>query len=131
MKIKEQIAVMQAFADGKKIEVRPSYLTDKNDWVAAPTPVWNWAFFDYRIKSESKLRPYTFEELQAEMAKGKIVVKQKGEAKRILTITQAMGEYGGYKSLIYLSDNICCSYEQLLEYYQWLDNSSCGVIEGE
>lgn len=131
-KIKEMIAVMQAFAEGKKIEVRPLYSTDENDWEIALNPSWNWTSLDYRIKLEPMLRPYTFEELQAEMAKGKIVVKQvnlKG-INRILTITQVMDEYDK-DSKIQLSDFKYASYEQLLENYQWLDGSPCGVIEEE
>lgn len=95
-----------------------------------PIPDWNWGLCRYRVKDEKKLRPYTFEELQAEMAKGKIVVKQvnlKG-INRILTITQMMDDYDK-DSKIQLSDFKCVSYERLLENYQWLDGSPCGVIE--
>lgn len=67
-------------------------------------------------------RPYTFEELQTEMAKGKIAVKQQG-SKSIYTITHVCD---GYK--IQLSAYWKISYEQLLENYQWLDGSPCGVL---
>lgn len=128
MEIKEMIAVMQAFAEGKTIEY---YSSVTNKWEKITSiPDWNWGLCRYRVKDEKKLRPYTFEELQAEMAKGKIVVKQvnlKG-INRILTITQMMDDYDK-DSKIQLSDFKYVSYEQLLENYQWLDGSPCGVIE--
>lgn len=125
MEIKEQIAVMQAFAEGKEIEVRP---LGSNDWVTTLTPGWNWSCFEYRIKIEPKLRPYTFEELQAEMAKGKIAVK-KGDFSYIITIMEVADDCGDEK--IKLSNCRRCSYEEFLEYYRWLDGSPCGVIEEE
>lgn len=53
--IKEMIAVMQAFADGKKIEFRAS---PGDDWEEVNLPSWNWNRLTYRIKPEPKLRPY-------------------------------------------------------------------------
>lgn len=115
------IAVMQAFADGKEIEVRP---VGTDDWVPALTPVWNWSCFEYRIKPEPKLRAYTFKELQEKMMEGKVAVKQKGE-KRIFAIVQVFDDY------IKLSEWKDLPYEELLETYHWLDGSPCGVIEEE
>lgn len=128
MEIKEQIAVMQAFAEGKEIEVRPLHSTE-NDWVTGLTPVWNWTAFEYRIKPESKHRPYTFEELQAEMAKGKIAVKRKVR-KSIFTIIRVCEDYSD-DGKIQLSANLGISYETFLNDYTWLDGSPCGVIEEE
>lgn len=127
MEIKEQIAVMQAFAEGKEIE---SKYTAANDWKPNSAPSWNWRDFDYRIKPEPKLRPYTFEELQAEMVKGKIAVKQinlEGIV-RVFTITQVMEDNNEFDK-IQLSDFIQVSYERLLNDYTWLDGSPCGVIK--
>jgi len=49
--IKEQIAVMQGFADGKEI----SYKLKDSSWWKTPNsrtfvPIWNWSDYDYRIK---------------------------------------------------------------------------------
>lgn len=124
----EKIAIMQAFIEGKKIE---TCLVGTDDWVPTSYPIWDWLAYDYRIKHMPKLRPYTFEELQAEMAKGKISVKIKSEGiNHIYTITQVRDDYEeAYK--IQLSDWRNISYEQLLEDCQWLDNTPCGVIEEE
>lgn len=126
MKIKEQIAVMQAFADGKEIEVCQR---GANNWASAIEPVWDWFAHDYRIKPEPKPRPYTFEDLQAEMAKGKVVVKRKVR-KSIFTIIRVCDDYSE-DGKIQLSANLKVSYETFLNDYTWLDGSPCGVIEEE
>lgn len=53
--IEEMIAVMQAYADGKKIE---ALSTRSNKWKYCPHPIWEWNYIDYRIKQEPKYRPY-------------------------------------------------------------------------
>ena len=45
--IDKMIKVMQAFADGEKIE---EYY---GDWYDTLTPSWNWADFNYRIKPDT------------------------------------------------------------------------------
>ena len=58
---KEKIAVMQASEDGKEIEVRTA---GHQDWYRASiSPTWDWHSFDYRIATESKLRPWRPEEV--------------------------------------------------------------------
>lgn len=42
-----QIAVMQAFVDGKDIEVMD--LNDVPQWEKHERPDWNWGFCDYRV----------------------------------------------------------------------------------
>ncbi len=74
---------------------------------------------------EKKLRPYTYDELKAEMAKGKIAVEQIEEPKRIFTITQVFSDYG----IATLSDWSDFSYINLLYQFQWLDGTPCGVEE--
>ena len=52
MNIHEQIAVMQAFADGKEIETcgNGGYI-----WYPCKNPQWNWVGCDYRIKPEREI----------------------------------------------------------------------------
>ena len=55
----EKIAVMQAYEDGKAIQVSPIGFAMWND--KSMPPLWNWAEYDYRIKPEEKkptYRPY-------------------------------------------------------------------------
>lgn len=43
----EKIEIMQAFIEGKEIEVRERWT---GEWRDATTPTWNWLANDYRIK---------------------------------------------------------------------------------
>ena len=64
--IKEAAKVMEAYANGKKIQ----YLDNNNKWIDAHNPVFDWYNYDYRIKPEPKYRPFqTQEECWKEMHK--------------------------------------------------------------
>ena len=64
--IKEAAKVMEAYANGKKIQIQ-NY--DKT-WNDCPSPVFNWGAFKYRVKPEPKYRPFkTQEECWQEMLK--------------------------------------------------------------
>lgn len=56
----EKIAVMQAFADGKKVECKPHYA---RSWHVNVEYNWDWEGCDYRIAPEPKLRPWKPEEV--------------------------------------------------------------------
>jgi hypothetical protein len=65
----ERIKVLQAFVDGKAVEERRISL-DHTEWVDNNNPEWRWDKFDYRIKPESKYRPFAnAEECIEEMKK--------------------------------------------------------------
>lgn len=49
--IEEKIKVMQHFANGGEVE---SSDKDKGNWTNIKEPVWNWNYFDYRIKEGKK-----------------------------------------------------------------------------
>ena len=57
MTTKEKIEVMHAYEDGKKIQCKYREYGDEM-WEDSPIPSWNFACLDYRIKPESKYRPY-------------------------------------------------------------------------
>ena len=63
----EAIRVMQAFADGKGVQVRSRKWNPreslKPDWVDEELSCWNFEDFDYRIKPAAKLRPWTADEV--------------------------------------------------------------------
>ena len=64
--IREAAKVMEAYANGKKIQ----YLNDDNEWINTPYPLFNWGKFTYRVKPEPKYRPFeTQEECWNEMLK--------------------------------------------------------------
>ena len=55
----EAIRVMQAFVDGKEVEVLLPFSQSE----IATTPVWNWDANNYRIKPTPVLRPWTADEV--------------------------------------------------------------------
>ena len=63
---KELLPIIQAFAEGKTIEY---YDYNDDDWIETSTPIWQ-VGVKYRIKPESKYRPFkTQEECWNEMLK--------------------------------------------------------------
>ena len=64
--IREAAKVMEAYANGKKIQ----YLNDDNEWIDAPNPLFDWDNYVYRIKPGLRYRPFeTKEECWNEMLK--------------------------------------------------------------
>ena len=63
MTTKEKIEIMQAYEDGKAIEVS---CYGHNEWEDTYDPSWDWRTFNYRVKPEEKYIPY---ENTAEMVK--------------------------------------------------------------
>jgi hypothetical protein len=63
----EAIRVMQAFVDGKEVELKNNHhlTNDLPLWVPAPNPVWNWIgdIKSFRIKPTATLRPWTADEV--------------------------------------------------------------------
>ena len=56
--IKEAAKVMEAYADGKKVQKQ-----DINGlWIDCDNPMFDWASFNYRIKPEPKYRPFKSQE---------------------------------------------------------------------
>lgn len=51
MDIHEQIAVMQAFADGEEVQID----VGQHEWRDDPDPEWNWVRFNWRIKPQPKI----------------------------------------------------------------------------
>ena len=58
---KEAIRVMQAYVDGKEVEVQR--LLAGSCWIPAGAPCWDWLNGNYRIKPTAKLRPWTADEV--------------------------------------------------------------------
>ena len=56
--IKEAAKVMEAYANGKKIQ----YLDGDNEWIDTPNPFFDWHNYVYRIKPGLKYRPFKNQE---------------------------------------------------------------------
>lgn len=68
---KELLPIIQGYVDGKKIEIRPKGRYDV-EWQETVLPAFNPHTCDYRIKPESKYRPFAnAEECWQEMLKHK------------------------------------------------------------
>ena len=119
--IEEKIAVMRAFAYGKKIEVS----CKGSNWVEKEDPHWNWEGCDYRIKPEPKYRPYaSANECLAGVQKHGGWIKDYNHDMYyyITDIANSAGKFNGRFSI----------YQDLFFYYVWADDGSpCGVIEKE
>lgn len=108
---KEKIAVMQAYEDGKKIEICGK--TEKV-WHNAISPDWNWAACDYRIKQEPEYVPFTFED--AVFLIGKIVrCKLQDYVALIISVTKDGTSVDDFKPL--------------LDDFTFLDGSPCGKLK--
>ena len=67
--LKEAAKVMEAYANGKKIQCNDNHLGN-GEWVTTDNPSFNWDKYAYRIKPEPKYRPFkTQEECWNEMLK--------------------------------------------------------------
>ena len=109
--IEEKIAVMQAFADGKEIELR--LLTD-SEYYDCKNPGWNWGNYDYRVKPEPEYIPFTFED--SEFLIGKIVKSKNRIWVEMITWCSDKGTSAD-------------AYETLLSDHTFIDGSPCGKLK--
>ena len=120
MTTKEKIAVMQAFCDGKTIQIS---MLDNNDWSNInkdSNPEWNWRNFKYRIKQEPEYILFDFSD--AELLIGR-TVKSK-HSKNIFLIT-------GYdiSEKYFIVGNTTQTFYQLFNDCTFLDGSICGKLK--
>lgn len=112
----EKIAVMQAYVDGKQVQVRIT----KEEWAdmsRVSEPTWNWSNNEYRIKPEPKeptYRPYKdFAEFRKEWEKhgGWMRVKGKEDYIHFIWFNRMHSEH-------------------IYEKYVWADDKTpCGIKE--
>lgn len=122
----EQIRVMQAYVDGKVIQMRPKH---ENVWQDCykydefKDDYWDFVRFDYRIKPENKLTPYDCanEFLEAMKEHGPYLKDNDGILKLPLVIGKATVVVG------FSEDQP--TYEELAREYKWQDGSPCGIMQ--
>lgn len=121
MTTKEKIKVMQAFVDGKAIQIKS--VCGANDWTDQNgEPLWDWYGSIYRIKSETKIRPYTFKEMKEAVKKHGSWVWQGNDSAFSISFIDNEGVVFNY------SDPR--PYKELLDEFCWFDDDSpCGVVE--
>lgn len=124
MTTKEKIKVMQAFVDGKAIQIKS--VCGVNDWTDYKgEPVWEWYGSIYRIKPGQKLRPYTFEEFLMAQKEHGMYLKWKNAEHESLYLPYEIRDIG----VSFSPGEINYAYEDLLHTCTWQDNSPCGIME--
>ena len=122
MKVSEQIAIMNAFEDGKTIEVKRYDETKWESIVYDENFQFNFSEYEYRIKPVPKYRPYeSVDEAFNEAEKHGFWVKSKD--KHSLFFIDSFEAAGNGD--IYLSH---CHVGAFVEKFVWFDDCSpCGI----
>lgn len=117
---KQCIAVMQAYADGKQLELFDKY---KNEWVEVVDPTWNWYESEYRIKPTLSYRPFrNVEECWKEMQKhrpfGIMSSKNSKDYMSFMSLNDEGCDFCGYEGE---------SFESAFDDIQFADGAPFGV----
>lgn len=116
----EQIRVMQAYVDGKKIQVKSG---TNGEWIDIDVPYWDWADANYRIKPEKKLAAYANgREFLEAMKKHGPYVTDKDDILKIPTVI-------GKATVVVGFSNEQPTLEELARDYKWQDGSPCGIMQ--
>ena len=113
--------IMERYVTGAEIEYRA---IGSSDWhTAKPTPEWNWACMEYRIKpAEPKCVPYTKEDMEELLARcGNYVwfkFKNQSDVMLLISYDNASCNIGG----------TWVGYESVLDRYTHLDGTPAGKL---
>ena len=118
---KELLPIIQAFAEGRKIEYRNSL----GVWIDCDGIMFNWPPKDYRIKPEPKYRPFAnaeecWQEMQKHQPFGWIKYKTDNVYSFIVKVD---------KDYVYLAVNVYWSFDTLLKKYTFADGTPFGIKE--
>ena len=127
--IREAAKVMEAYANGKKIQ----YLNDDNEWIDAPNPLFDWDNYVYRIKPGLRYRPFeTKEECWNEMLKhqpfGWVKSKVKGYF-HLIGLVQWASELEDVMIVFATSEQLARSSRSLFEDFIFADGTPFGIKE--
>ena len=123
--LKEAAKVMEAYANGKKIQCNYN-CQDNEGWVDTDNPSFNWDKYVYRIKPEPKYRPFkNQEECWTEMLKhqpfGWI---RNNDTQRLCNI----GSIGRNNCGVVI-DNFILYFDYAFNVYNFVDGSPFGIKE--
>ena len=132
---KERIAVMQAYVDGKQIQIQ---LPD-GKWAEIPNPDWC-TNANYRVKPEPKYRPFkNADECWQEMLKhqpfGWVKEKTKSSYENLACITKSSEypiSFAGYGSedMGGMVVRPAHSFDRMFKFFTFADGTPLGVKEG-
>ena len=113
---KKMLPFIRAFTEGKEIEIRIC-----RKWAPLSFPTFDDSNTEeYRIKPEPKYVPFTYETALANSLQKK-AIRYKGSTE-VVTILAFNTEY------VFILD-FTRPYKYLLEHYEFLDGSPCGILE--
>lgn len=130
MTTKEKIEVMKAYEEGKTIQ---AFDLEQGKWVNCHNPTWNWLSFDYRIKPESKYRPYKDTEEMIEDFKKRFNAKVPPYAMPMIWVRNKT--FKDCRLITVFRDKVVMiivsgeDMKELFKDYTYLDGSPCGMKE--
>ena len=125
---KEAIKVMSAYVNGKAIQ----YLDDDGRWVDTPNPVFDWSRWEYRVKPESKYRPFKdkgecWQEMQKHQPFGWVIGKIYANFHHI-DFVYSCNPNNGYGVRLGNS-TICTNFENMFKDFKFADGEPFGIKE--
>ena len=130
--IREAAKVMEAYANGKKIQCNDNRLGN-GEWVTTDNPSFNWDKYAYRIKPESRYRPFkSQEECWNEMLKhqpfGWVKSKKSGTFYSIGSVLWDKEFDDVFVTFAY-DGMLCRSSKSVFEDFTFLDGTPFGIKE--
>lgn len=116
--------VIQAYLDGKLIQSKEKH---SSRWTDEKSPTFNFTDIDYRVKQEPKFRPYNSDKefLEGSKRHGPYLIRKvENETVHPKRITKLGKVYFDFDN-----GSVGYTYADLLKYFFWEDNFSCGILE--
>lgn len=134
MTTKEKVEVMQAYAEGKKIQYKLSRSSQQwDDWTLPRDPSWNWDELDFRIKPEHTYRPYKDTEEMIADFKKRFNVKVPQYALPMIWVEHKTTNRQSLISMLNIQKvilfGLLWDMERLFDECTYLDGSPCGIKE--
>lgn len=126
---KELLPIIQAFADGKAIEVRSNSKYNPGEWIETTTPTFDIKSHEYRIKPEPKYRSFKdAEECWQEMQKHKPFGWVKDKNKEDGTYVMVTKVSDGRDDMV-INGNYNWRLDGLLKCFTFADGTPFGIKE--
>lgn len=128
---KELLPIIQAFAEGKTIEIRSNSKYNPGEWIETTTPTFDIKSHEYRIKPEPKYRSFKdaeecWQEMQKHKPFGWLKHKEEKENYPILKITDSR------ISMIDVCEEVTFfDYNETFKQYIFADGTPFGIKEEE
>lgn len=122
---KELLPIIQAFAEGRAIEVRSNSKYNPGEWIETATPTFDIKSHEYRIKPGPKYRPFKdAEECWQEMKKHEPFGWVKYKTDDVYSFICKIEE-----DRCYFAVNVYWAFDTILEKYTFADGTPFGIKE--